>query len=94
LSVPSIGGDANRTFELLRPSSPTQGFDSSSGVGDEAFFLIDSFGTTSGYSDTMTVRSGGVVLTFNVSAATEPEGGLDLLAEVAGTAVDNLPADP
>lgn len=92
LSVPSIGGDANRTFELLRPSSPTQGFDSNSGVGDEAFVLLQPFGAT-GYSDTMTVRSDGVVLTFNVSGPTEPEGGLDLLAEVAATAIDDLPAD-
>lgn len=90
LSVPSIGGDANRTYELLRPSTPSQGFDSTSGVGDEAFFLIDSFGAT-GYSDTMTVRSGGVVLTFNVTGPTKPEGGLDLLVEAVGTAVDNLP---
>lgn len=91
LSVPAIGGDANRTYELLRPSTPSQGFDSTSGIGDEAFFLIDSFGADTGYSDTMTVRSGGVVLTFNVTGATKPEGGLDLLVEAVGTAVDNLP---
>lgn len=93
LSVPSIGGDANRTFELLRPSSPSQGFDSNSGIGDEAFVVLQPFGST-GYSDTMTVRSDGVVLTFNATGATEPDGSLDLLAEVATTAVDNLPADP
>ena len=90
LSVPAIGGDANRTYELLRPSSPSQGFDSTSGVGDEAFILMDAFGAT-GYSDTMTVRSDGVVLTFNITGASKPEGGLDLLVEAAGTAIDNIP---
>ncbi|MBL8775255.1 MAG: hypothetical protein JNK12_04970 [Acidimicrobiales bacterium] len=93
LSVPAIGGDANRTYELLRPSSPIQGSDSTSGVGDEAFFLLDSFGAE-GYSDTMTVRSGGVVLTFNITGDDKPEGGLDLLVEAVGTAIDNLPANP
>lgn len=93
LSVPAIGGDANRTYELLRPSSPIQGSDSTSGVGDEAFFLLDSFGAE-GYSDTMTVRSDGVVLTFNITGDAKPEGGLDLLVEAVGTAVDNLPANP
>lgn len=94
LSVPAIGGDANRTYELLRPSSPSQGFDATSDVGDEAFILVDTFGADDGYSDTMTVRSGGVVLTFNITGGAKPEGGLDLLVEAAGTAIDNLPADP
>lgn len=91
VSVPPIGGDANRTYELLRPESPVQAFDSSSGVGDEAFFLVRPFNDAAGYRDTMTVRSGGVVLTISVTAPTKPEGGLDLVADVARAAVANLP---
>lgn len=39
----------------------------------------------------MSDHSDGAVLTFNVTGASKPEGGLDLLVEAAGTAVDNLP---
>lgn len=91
ISMPAIGGDANRTYELLRPTSPIQGFDSTSDIGDEAFFSIDPIVTTPGYSDTMTMRDGGVVLRLTVTGPTKPEGGLDLLAEVGQAAATNLP---
>jgi len=91
ISVPTIGGDANRTYELLRPSSPIQGFDSTADIGDEAFFSMDPIVTTPGYSDTMTLRAGGVVLRITVTGPTKPEGGLDLLAEVGQAAAANLP---
>lgn len=91
ISMPAIGGDANRTYELLRPTSPIQGFDSTSDIGDEAFFTMDPIVTTPGYSDTMTMRDGGVVLRLTVTGPTKPEGGLDLLAEVGQAAAVNLP---
>lgn len=94
LSVPPIGGDANRTYELLRPSSPIQGFDSSSDVGDEAFVRFDTSLDPDGYADSMVVRAGGVVLNVDVRGGTKPEGGLDLVVEVAEAAVADLPQDP
>ncbi|MCB1015483.1 MAG: hypothetical protein KDB10_10260, partial [Acidimicrobiales bacterium] len=93
LSVPAIGGDANRTYELLRPSSPVEGFDTTSDVGDEAFVRLGP-SSADGYRDSLTLRAGGVVLRLDVSAGTEPEGGLDLVVDVAQTAVANLPAAP
>lgn len=94
LTVPAIGGDANRTYELLRPSSPVQGFDTSTPVGDEAFVRFDTSLSQDGYSDSMVVRAGGVVLNIEVTGDEEPEGGLDSVVEVAQAAVDDLPADP
>lgn len=91
-AVPSIGGDANATYELLRPESPIQGFDATSDIGDEAFFLVGSFDDGDRYSDSMTLRQGGVVITFGVAADTKPDGGLDLLAEVGQVAADHLAA--
>lgn len=94
LAVPSIGGDANRTYELLRPSSPTQGFDTSTPVGDEAFVRFNGSSAQEGYADSMVVRSGGVVLNVDVRGDAKPEGGLDLVVEVAQAAVADLPTDP
>lgn len=94
LSVPPIGGDANRTYELLRPSSPTQGFDSSTDVGDEAFVRFNTSLSQEGYADSMVVRAGGVVLNVDVRGDVKPEGGLDLVVEVAQAAVADLPSDP
>lgn len=92
-TIPAFGGDANGTYELLRPSSPTVGFDATSDIGDEAFFLMDPFvDPPPGYNDTMTLRSGGVVMTINITGPTKPEGGLDLLAEVGQAAAANLAA--
>lgn len=94
VSIPAIGGDANRTYELLRPSSPTVGFDTSTPVGDEAFVRFNSSLDEEGYSDSMVVRAGGVVLNVQVSGDEKPDGGLDLVVDVAQAAVDDLPTDP
>lgn len=94
VSFPAIDGDANRTFDLLRPRSPIQGFDAREGNWDEAFVSVGTLdGGDEGYADSMTVRSDGVVLLFNITGADQPEGGLDLLVEAADTAVANIPPD-
>lgn len=94
VSFPAIDGDANRTFDLMRPTSPIQGFDAREGNWDEAFVSVDGLdGGDEGYADSMTVRADGVVLIFNITGADKPEGGLDLLVEAADTAVANIPPD-
>jgi hypothetical protein len=88
---PLLRDDANATYEALRPSSPAQAFDDTSGIADEAFFLVGSSAPTGGSLDSMTLRDGGVILTVAATAGIEPEGGLDSLAEVARTAVTSIP---
>lgn len=94
ISIPSIGGDANQTFDFLRPGL-AQGFDADPGSWDEAFFVPDSgVGTSDAVSDSMTLRSGGVVLQLNVTSASDLDGSLDALSAVATAAVGDLPANP
>jgi hypothetical protein len=88
---PLVGGDANATYERLRPVSPIQGFDTTTEVGDEAFVRVSLPDDEGPSVDRMAVRSGGVILDLTITADIEPEGGLDSLVEVAQSAVENLP---
>lgn len=92
LSVPPLGGDANATYERLRPDSLALAVDSDEDVGDESFIASPPFGQDD-YSGSMTVRSGGVLLRIEVEGAEEPEAGVQGLIDIALAAVDDLPED-